>query len=723
MRCCERHASRLFREVCGRSFRVYISQLRLKKACQLLLQGNHKIIDVALESGHGSLSVFNYLFKKQFKTTPTEWRDRHLRRTSTTTASKTRVRIVLNSLIFMILFLGAALQAAEPAAPARAIPKGSSQPPAATNAPAALRFPVRQYDVQGNTLVPRSRLEAILTQFTGPAVDLETIRKAQEKLKAEYLDRGYLTVAVTVPPQQVTNGVVRMQVTEGRLAEIEIVHNRYFSSNNIRRALPGLQTNRVLNGKFFQAELDRANANPDRQIYPEVRAGPEPGTSALVLDVKDRLPLHGRAEINNQNTPGSPELRANMNLSYDNLWQNEHSFGLQYGASPELTKGDNLPGLFLTPFDAPAVTYYSGYYRAPLSSIHSLESAAEVDSTRFGFNEATRQFVMPPSLGRADLTFYGTRSTTDLLTEGPRVRVVDTALEQIDNQQVSRTGSQDQTAGGRLGVPLPKLGQLQSSLSMGLDYKDHYSISLPTNVFYVTTIITNEFGKPITKQETTGIPGDPSKQSVSYVPLFFGWSGVVLDHWGQTSGGLSAVFSPGDPLADASDFQKSVSPRADGEFLVGKFQLAREQHIFNKWILAFHSEGQLASQPLVTLEQFGLGGYGSVRGYHEGEIYGDNGWFTQFELKSPTVAQTINVGGRAMRISVGTSVFTDYGQIYLIDPQGRPPETSLWGAGFGGNLAVGSHFEARLNFGWPLLKSPSSTVGSPRVTFAVSAVF
>ena len=77
LHCCERHARRLFVKVCGVSFRVYVSELRLKKACQLLARGHRKIIDVALESGHTSLPLFNYLFKKRFGMTPSVWRERN----------------------------------------------------------------------------------------------------------------------------------------------------------------------------------------------------------------------------------------------------------------------------------------------------------------------------------------------------------------------------------------------------------------------------------------------------------------------------------------------------------------------------------------------------------------------------------------------------------------------------------------------------------------------
>jgi AraC-like DNA-binding protein len=75
LHCCERHASRLFQEVCGTRFLTYVSELRLKKSCHLLLQGRLKIIDVALESGYGSLAHFNYAFKRRFGMTPTGWRE------------------------------------------------------------------------------------------------------------------------------------------------------------------------------------------------------------------------------------------------------------------------------------------------------------------------------------------------------------------------------------------------------------------------------------------------------------------------------------------------------------------------------------------------------------------------------------------------------------------------------------------------------------------------
>src|SRR5260370_34360313 len=96
------------------------------------------------------------------------------------------------------------------------------------------------------------------------------------------------------------------------------------------RELPSVHTNQILNGLVFQQELDRANANRDRQIYPVINPGPDPGTSALDLNIKDRLPLHGRVELDNYSTPQTPELRVNAAGQYNNLGQLEHQLGVQY---------------------------------------------------------------------------------------------------------------------------------------------------------------------------------------------------------------------------------------------------------------------------------------------------------------------------------------------------------------------------------------------------------
>ena len=77
MRCSPRHVRRLFREELGTSFRDKQTELRLAKACNLLATSRAKVVDVALNSGYQSNSLFSLLFKNRFGLTPGQWRQQY----------------------------------------------------------------------------------------------------------------------------------------------------------------------------------------------------------------------------------------------------------------------------------------------------------------------------------------------------------------------------------------------------------------------------------------------------------------------------------------------------------------------------------------------------------------------------------------------------------------------------------------------------------------------
>jgi len=80
MGCTPRHVSRLFHEVVGTCFRKKQSEARLLRARELLATTDSKVLDVAMESGFQSVSLFNVMFKREFGSTPGEWRERFKKR-------------------------------------------------------------------------------------------------------------------------------------------------------------------------------------------------------------------------------------------------------------------------------------------------------------------------------------------------------------------------------------------------------------------------------------------------------------------------------------------------------------------------------------------------------------------------------------------------------------------------------------------------------------------
>lgn len=70
------HFSEVFKKTIGISPMQHLINLRLEKACQLLMDGGTKIVDIALMCGFRSLSNFNRLFKQYMKTEPREYKSR-----------------------------------------------------------------------------------------------------------------------------------------------------------------------------------------------------------------------------------------------------------------------------------------------------------------------------------------------------------------------------------------------------------------------------------------------------------------------------------------------------------------------------------------------------------------------------------------------------------------------------------------------------------------------
>jgi AraC-like DNA-binding protein len=75
--CTSRHVSRIFHELVGMPFREKRAELRLERARELLATSRHKVVEVALESGFNSLSLFNLMFMRRYGTSPGKWRRKY----------------------------------------------------------------------------------------------------------------------------------------------------------------------------------------------------------------------------------------------------------------------------------------------------------------------------------------------------------------------------------------------------------------------------------------------------------------------------------------------------------------------------------------------------------------------------------------------------------------------------------------------------------------------
>ncbi|MFH7024841.1 MAG: ShlB/FhaC/HecB family hemolysin secretion/activation protein [Heteroscytonema crispum UTEX LB 1556] len=116
-------------------------------------------------------------------------------------------------------------------------------------------------------------------------------------------------------------------------------------------------------------------------------------------------------------------------------------------------------------------------------------------------------------------------------------------------------------------------------------------------------------------------------------------------------------------------------------------------------LLVLRSDVQLATRTLVPLEQFGVGGLQSVRGYRQDQLLTDNGFLASAEVRLP-VLRVKEVEGLLQVVP-----FVDFGVGWnnSRNPDEDPNINTLASVGLGLQWQMGDQFSARLDYGIPLI--------------------
>ncbi len=156
---------------------------------------------------------------------------------------------------------------------------------------------------------------------------------------------------------------------------------------------------------------------------------------------------------------------------------------------------------------------------------------------------------------------------------------------------------------------------------------------------------------------------------------------------------LRSTFNVGLDIFDATDNGVPGDPNAKFFSWLGQGQyVQRLFHTQNQLVLRV--SGQWTSEPLLALEQFSVGGVGSVRGYLENQLVRDRGIVSSAELRLPVLFNTAGSG------IVFLAPFFDYGGAW--DVNGSPSPTSIYSVGSGILVSPNKHISAQLYWGYRL---------------------
>jgi hemolysin activation/secretion protein len=179
-------------------------------------------------------------------------------------------------------------------------------------------------------------------------------------------------------------------------------------------------------------------------------------------------------------------------------------------------------------------------------------------------------------------------------------------------------------------------------------------------------------------QSVALIDGGSFDTPLAYLPFTLGWDGTWLSEGRTTKVGVSFNFQVRGLVADEQEFaDKRFKGRPDYSYLRGSF--SHEETWPTGWGVSLRGSWQIASQPLVSNEQFAIGGVDTVRGYLESAALGENGLALSLEARTPNFAKHIGASLDEFYLLA----FLDGGEVRIREPITADDRFTISGTGLG----------------------------------------
>ncbi|MEH1806482.1 ShlB/FhaC/HecB family hemolysin secretion/activation protein [Nostoc sp.] len=503
--------------------------------------------------------------------------------------------------------------------PAEILPPSAPTP--TPDAPLPGNFPqtivVERFEVVGSTVFSAEELAEATAEFTKRPISLTEVYQARSKITDLYVKNGYITSGAYIPPQTIQSGVLKIQVVEGKLEDIQVTGTRRLNPNYVRSRL-AIATSPPLNRQRLLEALQLLQLNPLIQnVTAELSAGSRTGTSLLEVKISEAKTFSGQIVLDNGRSPSVGSFRRGLRLNEANL------LGLGDGLSVGYTNTDGSNS-----FDAS--------YTLPLNPRNG--------TLTLNYGTTSSNVIEPP------FDFLDIESASRYYELTFRQPIIQTPTQEFAlGLTASRRESDISSFLQREGVPA-------SELSPGAD--------------------------------------DEGRTRVSALRFFQEWT----SRNSREVIALRSQFSLGIDVLNATVNQDAP----DSRFFAWQGQAQWARLLAPQTLLLLRLNTQLASTKLLPIEQFGIGGQDSIRGYRQDYLLTDNGTFVSAEVQVPIL--------RLPQIDSTLQVipFVDFGVGWNTSGTDNPDHNTLAAVGLGLRWAQGDRFTVRLDWGIPLVSVNSN---------------
>lgn len=210
---------------------------------------------------------------------------------------------------------------------------------------------IKKVEFSPSEIFTDKELDELAGPVIGQQVTMTDIKNLVNSINRAYIINDYVTSRAYLPPQKIENGVLKINLFEGKVGEIIVRGNAWTRKSYISKRI-GLDEGdafklRVLENSLIKFNNDHYDFSKNPfSIKAKLAPGKTPGTTDIIVDANDPLPFHITGVFDNAGRDSIGLLRGGLMLSTDSLTGNRDklSLGSYLGRGTRIFFGDyNIP--------------------------------------------------------------------------------------------------------------------------------------------------------------------------------------------------------------------------------------------------------------------------------------------------------------------------------------------------------------------------------------------
>lgn len=200
------------------------------------------------------------------------------------------------------------------------------------------RFTLTEIDVRGANLIDAARIDAVTSRYTGRPITHADLVQLRDDLTKLYVSEGYISSGAVLPDQEVSDGVLEIEIVEGRLDSVSVSGNSFLTNTYFQRRLGA--DGRVLSAvnlqRDFQLLLEDSNV---RRLDARLVPGEQLGSAALEIEVEEERRWDATAFVASDRSPSVGGVRGGVAGLYRSLIWAGDQISAEVGVTEGLVDG------------------------------------------------------------------------------------------------------------------------------------------------------------------------------------------------------------------------------------------------------------------------------------------------------------------------------------------------------------------------------------------------